>query len=273
MEDTSRRTFLAVAGAGAFGAANMQAEGEARIDAHHHLWHYTAKEYDWIEGAPALSKDFWLPQLREVAKSAGITGFVSVQARTIAEETKFLLDIAAKEPLIKGVVGWAPLTDPNVGQAIEKYAGNKKLKGMRHVLQGEPDDYCLRPDFNAGVALLQKAGLRYDILIKEQQLPNAIKFVDKHPKMTFILDHIAKPKIKDHVISPWRENMKELAKRQNVYCKMSGMITEADPKKWTPADLEPYIHGTLEAFTPKRVMYRFRLACHAARRTQLQEVV
>lgn len=219
------------------------------------MWRYNAKEYDWIEGDPTLAKDFLLPQLREVAKSAGITGFVSVQARTITQETKFLLDLAAHEPLIKAVVGWVPLTEAGVAKTLEQFAGNKKLKGMRHVLQGEPDDYCLRPDFNNGVRALLKAGLRYDVLIKEQQLPNAIKFVDMHPKMTFILDHIAKPKIKDHIVSPWKENMKELAKRQNVYCKMSGMITEADHKKWTPKDLEPYVMGTLEAFTPKRIMF------------------
>ena len=247
----SRREVLAAA----LAASTASAQTELRIDAHHHMWRYNAKEYDWIEGAAALSKDFLLPQLREVAKSAGITGFVSVQARTIVEETNFLLDLAAKEPLIKAVVGWVPLTDPGVAKIIEKFAGNKKLKGMRHVLQGEPNDYCLRPDFNKGVAALEKAGLRYDVLIKESQLPNAIKFVDMHPKQTFILDHIAKPSIKTHVLSPWKENMKELAKRQNVYCKVSGMITEADQKNWTAKDLQPYFDATLDAFTPKRLMF------------------
>jgi L-fuconolactonase len=186
----------------------------------------------------------------------GIQGTVAVQARQSLEETTWLLDLAGKHEIIRGVVGWVPLTEgAAVKRRLEPLAKNKKLKGVRHVVQDEPDPrYILRDDFNAGVATLRELGLRYDILIFERHLPAAIEFVDRHPKQVFILDHVAKPRIKDRVLAPWDRNMRELAKRENVYCKLSGMVTEADPK-WKPADLKPYIDVALSAFGPKRLMY------------------
>ncbi|MCU1234213.1 MAG: amidohydrolase 2 [Candidatus Solibacter sp.] len=228
------------------------------IDAHHHLWKYSTAEYGWISPEMRVIKRDFLPEdLEKLMHYFGIEGTVAVQARQSLEETNWLLDLAAKHPLIRGVVGWVPLTDgAGVKKHLEKYAGNKKLRGVRHVIQDEPDPrFILRRDFSEGVRELRAFGLRYDILIFERHLPAAIEFVDRHPNQTFVLDHIAKPRIKDKVISPWDRNMRELAKRQNVYCKLSGMVTEADPKNWTPEGLQPYIDVVLSAFGPRRVMY------------------
>jgi L-fuconolactonase len=228
------------------------------IDAHHHMWKYSTAEYGWISPEMRVIKRDFLPEnLEELMHYFGIEGTVAVQARQSLEETDWLLGLAAKHPLIRGVVGWVPLTDgAGVKKSLEKYAGNQKLRGVRHVVQDEPDPrYILRKDFNEGVRELRAFNLRYDILIFERHLPAAIEFVDRHPNQTFILDHIAKPRIKDKIISPWDRQMRELAKRQNVYCKLSGMVTEADPKKWTPEGLQPYIDVVLSAFGPRRVMY------------------
>jgi len=169
-------------------------------------------------------------------------------------------------------VGWVPLTDgAGVKRSLERFAANRRLRGVRHLIQDEQDPrYILRKDFNEGVSALREFGLRFDILIFERHLPAAIDFVDRHPNQTFILDHVAKPRIKDKIISPWDRNMRELAKRQNVYCKLSGMVTEADPQRWTPADLQPYIDVALAAFGPRRLMYGsdwpvMLLACDYAR--------
>ena len=228
------------------------------IDAHHHLWKYSAAEYGWITPEMrAIRRDFLPRDLEPLMHHFDIDGTVAVQARGTLEETTWLLGLAEKHPLIRGVVGWVPLTDgAGVKRSLEKFAGHPKLRGVRHVVQDEPDPrYILRPDFNEGVRALREFGLRYDVLIFERHLPAAIEFVDRHPGQTFILDHVAKPRIKDGILSPWDRNMRELAKRQNVYCKLSGMVTEADPQHWTPQELQPYIDVVLAAFGPRRLMY------------------
>jgi L-fuconolactonase len=228
------------------------------IDAHHHLWKYSAAEYGWITPEMgAIRRDFLPQDLEPLMHHFNIDGTVAVQARGTLEETAWLLGLAAQHPLIRGVVGWVPLTDgAGVKRSLERFAGNPKLRGVRHVVQDEPDPrFILRPDFNAGVSALREFGLRYDVLIFERHLPAAIEFVDRHPNQTFILDHVAKPRIKDGILSPWDRNIRELAKRQNVYCKLSGMVTEADPQRWTPQVLQPYIDVVLAAFGPRRLMY------------------
>jgi L-fuconolactonase len=228
------------------------------IDAHHHMWKYTVAEYGWITPEQrVIHRDFLPEDLEPLMHHFGIEGTVAVQARQTLEETTWLLGLSEKHPLIRGVVGWVPLTDgAAVKRSLEQFAGNRRLRGVRHVVQDEPDPrYILRKDFNEGVSTLHDLGLRYDILVFERQLPAAIEFVDRHPNQTFILDHIAKPRIKDKIISPWDRNMRELARRQNVYCKLSGMVTEADTQRWTPADLQPYIDVVLAAFGPRRIMY------------------
>lgn len=227
------------------------------IDAHHHLWKYSAAEYGWISPEMrAIKRDFLPEDLEKVMHHFGIDGTVTVQARQTLEETRWLLELAHRHEVMRGVVGWVPLTQgAAVKSHLEKFAADRKLRGVRHVIQDEPDDrYILRKDFDEGVRTLHGFGLRYDILIFEKHLPAAIEFVDRHPNQVFILDHIAKPRIKDHILSPWDRNMREMAKRQNVYCKLSGMVTEAAPR-WTPAQLQPYIDVVLQAFGPKRIMY------------------
>jgi L-fuconolactonase len=243
------------------------------IDAHHHLWKYSAAEYGWITPEQRVIRRDFLPEdLEPLMHHFGIEGTVAVQARQTLEETTWLLGLAEMHPLIRGVVGWVPLTDgAGVKRSLEQFAGNRRLRGVRHLVQDEQDPrYILRKDFNEGVSALREFGLRFDILIFERHLPAAIEFVDRHPNQTFILDHVAKPRIKDKIISPWDRNMRELAKRQNVYCKLSGMVTEADPQRWTPADLQPYIDVALAAFGPRRLMYGsdwpvMLLACDYAR--------
>src|SRR5208337_4632929 len=186
---------------------------------------------------------------------SGIHGSIAVQARQTLEETSWLLRLADDFDFIRGVVGWAPLAGPEFPAIIERLQESEKLKGLRHVIQDEPDDdFTHRPDFNAGVALLKSYGLVYDILIFERQLPAAISFVDRHPAQVFVLDHLAKPRIRDRVLEPWRTNIRELARRENVYGKLSGMVTEAHWAKWRPADLQPYFDVVLNAFGPKRLM-------------------
>jgi L-fuconolactonase len=227
-----------------------------RIDAHHHLWRYSKEEYGWITGSMALiAKDFVPQDLAQVLTASGIQGSVAVQASQSLAETESLLNFAQEFPIIHGVVGWAPIASPEFPQVLERFHPFQKLKGFRHVVQDEPDDaFLLRPDFNAGIAQFKRYSLVYDILIFERQLPAAISFVDRHPSQVFVLDHIAKPRIRDRVLEPWSTNIRELARRQNVFCKLSGMVTEAHWTQWTLPDLLPYFEVVLDAFGPKRLM-------------------
>jgi L-fuconolactonase len=227
------------------------------IDSHHHFWKYSREEYPWIgEGLDVLRRDFLPADLKKEIDAAGVDGVVSVQARQSLEETRWLLELADRNNFIRGVVGWAPLISDGVEKDLEKFAGQKKLKGVRHVLQDEKDDrYAVRDDFQRGIGALKKFGLVYDILIYEKQLPAAIELVDKFPNQVFVLDHVAKPKIRQKILSPWKERMKDLAKRENVYCKLSGMATEADHGGWETADLRPYVDVAMDAFSPNRMMF------------------
>lgn len=227
------------------------------IDAHHHLWRYTPEAYPWIaDDMAVLRRDFLIADLRPSMAEAGVTGLVAVQAQQDVEETRWLLDVAGTADDILGVVGWVPLIERDVDGLLEELATHPKLRGVRHVLQDERDDrYMLRGDFNSGVSRLRGHGLTYDILIYERHLPQTLTFVDRHPKQVFVLDHVAKPRIRDCVTSPWRELMRELAKRPHVFCKVSGMATEADWQGWSDDDLRPYVDVALEAFGPKRLMF------------------
>jgi L-fuconolactonase len=229
-----------------------------RIDAHQHFWRYQPEEYSWMTGEDMepIRRDFLPEDLEREMRAAGFGGAVSVQARQSLRETNWLLELAKHHAFLRGVVGWAPLTDPLVAAVLEQFAGRTKLKGLRHLLQDEPDDgYMLRSDFNAGISLLEHYHLAYDILIFERHLPQTMRFVDRHPNQVFVLDHTAKPRIREQSLSPWRENIAELARRENVYCKISGMATEADWRGWRPEDLQPYFDTVLEAFGPERLMF------------------
>lgn len=226
------------------------------IDAHHHLWRYTPEEYGWIdEDMSALRRDFLTADLISAMAAAGIGGTVAVQARQTMAETRWLLDLAEKTDAIRGVVGWAPIAGEDFPGVMEEFDGRDKLKGLRHVIQGEKDEhYILREDFNSGIRTLLGSGLVYDILIYERHLPQTIDFVDGHPNQVFVLDHMAKPLIAAGIIEPWATLMRELGQRENVCCKLSGMVTEADWKLWTPESLKPYLDVAVEAFGPARLM-------------------
>lgn len=228
-----------------------------KIDAHHHFWRYDPIEYAWIsDGMSTIRRDFEPPDLAPELKAAGVEGVVSVQARQTIEETWQLLTYADQNEFIKGVVGWVPLSSPDLNRTLATVATHPKLRGVRHIVQDEPDpDYILRENFNRGISALRPFHLTYDILIYERHLPQAIEFVDRHPNQTFVLDHLAKPKVKSGEMSPWRENIQKLAARPHVYCKISGLATEADHQHWTEEQLRPYVEVVVEAFSPRRVMF------------------
>ncbi len=226
------------------------------IDAHQHFWHYDAAEYGWIDDKMAsLRRNFLPSDLSSEITQAGVAGVISVQARQTLEETNWLLDLAAENSFIRGVVGWAPIAEGSFAKLLEELAGNPQLVGLRHVVQAEPDGFLAGAAFNEGIGRLTRSGLAYDILIVERQLPEAIAFVDRHPNQAFVLDHLAKPRIAEAQLEPWAKHITELAKRENVYCKLSGMVTEADWHRWTPSSLQPYVDAVLEAFMPRRLMF------------------
>ena len=228
-----------------------------KIDSHHHFWHYDEAAYGGMnEDMGAIRRDFLPQDLRAEIALAGIDSVITVQARQTLEETRWLLQLAAQNDFVRGVVGWVPLIDANVQQILDAFTAHPKLLAVRHVLHDEPDPYyLLREDFNRGIRALKSSGLPYDILIFERHLPQTFEFVDRHPQQVFVLDHIAKPRIKDNQLSPWKENLAELARRPHVYCKLSGVVTEANCRDWTPAQLEPYLAAALSAFTPQRLMF------------------
>ena len=228
-----------------------------RIDSHQHFWNYNQEEYGWIsDEMSGLRRDFTPADLREEIGPAGIDGVISIQARQTITETQQLLMYAKDNDFIKGVVGWLPICDDNVAEYIERFTTNPMLKGLRHVVQDEPDDrFILRDDFNLGISLLRNYDLAYDILIYERHLPHTIGFVCKHPQQRFVLDHIAKPMIRAGQVQPWRKNIEKIASYDNVWCKVSGMATEADIKNWNKNQLEVYFDVVLNAFGPSRLMF------------------
>lgn len=228
-----------------------------KIDAHQHFWRYTAAEYDWIDDAMrAIRADFLPETLAPFLAANGVNGTVAVEARPTLAETNWLLDLADRHPLIKGVVGWVPLADPNVSDILASLAQRPRFKGVRHVVQGEADPAFLEGTaFNRGIEACTKRGLIYDVLILARQLPAAIKFVDRHPNQAFVLDHIAKPVVQGAPSTEWVRDIRELARRKNCSCKFSGVVTEVPGWQWTPDLLRPYFDVVLEAFGPRRLMF------------------
>ncbi len=226
------------------------------IDAHQHFWVYDPREYDWIDDSIAsLRRDFLPDELKPELERGGFRGCVAVQARQTIEETRWLLELAAASPFILGVVGWVDLQSPQVRSQLQAVAENPKLVGIRHVVQGEPDDrFMLRPEFLRGVALLEEFDLAYDILIYPKHLPAAAEFVGQFPRQRFVLDHLAKPPIKSGSLHPWAEGIRRLAAFPNVFCKLSGLVTEANWQHWKPEDMAPYLDVAFENFGPQRLM-------------------
>ncbi|MEP3210554.1 MAG: amidohydrolase family protein [Maribacter sp.] len=227
------------------------------IDSHQHFWKYEPIKHVWIDDEMAVIRDDFLPaDLQKVYTENGVDGCVAVQADQTLAETDFLLDLSSEHDFIKGVVGWADLRNERIDHVLERYHLEKKLKGWRHVVQGEPDhNFLLRPDFLRGISFLEKYEYTYDILIFPHQLGATLEFVKHFPHQKFVIDHIAKPYIKDGFFYGWATLMREVAKHENVHCKMSGMITEADYNNWTTEQLHPYMNLVLEAFGAERLMY------------------
>jgi len=227
------------------------------IDSHQHFWKYSPINHSWInEQMTVIRRDFLPSDLKPVFAKNGVDGCVAVQADQTLAETDFLLELAHNNAFVKGVVGWVDLRSAEVESDLEKYAKDKHLKGYRHIVQDEADhNFLLRPDFLRGISKLEHYGAVYDILIFPHQLGATLELVKKFPNQKFVIDHIAKPYIKDGFYDGWAAMMKEVAKHENVHCKISGMITEADNNNWTPEQIHPYMDLTLEAFGPERCMY------------------
>ena len=227
-----------------------------KIDVHQHFWKYDPIEYAWISDQMSVLKRNFLPEdLFKAAEGTGFQESIAVQARQSIEETDWLLALASENPRIGGVVGWLDLCSPDIEQQLLKYAANPKLKGLRHVLQDEPDDFFeLKPEFLKGISYLEAAGLIYEILIYPRQLKNAIRLAGLFPDQKYILDHCAKPLIEKGEILEWTEMITELASFPNVSCKVSGLVTEADWVTWKPDDFYPYLDVIWNAFGEDRIM-------------------
>jgi len=227
-----------------------------KIDTHQHFWKYNATQYPWMgESMGSLRRDYLPRHLAPLLKAAGLDGTVSVQARQLVEESDWLLELADQNPFIKGVVGWVDLRSPMVDEQLEKLAHCAKLRGIRHVVHDEPDDrFMMREDFRRGLKQLRKFNLTYDLLFFPRHLPIACELLKLFPEQPFVVDHIAKPPIKEGKLEPWRTDLGRLAKFTNVYCKVSGMVTEADWAHWKPQDFTPYLDVVFESFGTKRIM-------------------
>lgn len=226
------------------------------FDAHQHFWEYDPARDAWIdETMTALRRDFLPQDLLPELSANDVGGTIAVQSDQSDDETEFLLRLAEQHEWIHGVVGWIDLTSPDVEERLEYYSTKTPLCGFRHIVQSEPVNFMLRKDFQLGISLLKKYEFSYDILIYPRQLPTAIQLVENHPDQTFILDHIAKPDIRSQRMEPWASYMKSLADCPNIYCKLSGIITEADHAQWTKDDIFPYLDTIFEMFGIDRLMF------------------
>ncbi|WP_340029631.1 amidohydrolase family protein [Paenibacillus sp. FSL H7-0940] len=228
-----------------------------KLDAHQHFWEYNVAEYGWIGEEMKVIRQSFLPKdLEPLLVQSGLDGCIAVQARQSLTETEWLLQLADRHECIKGVVGWVDLCSNEVRNQLELFASNPYLKGVRHVIQDEPDlKYVLREDFQRGISLLKEYDLAYDLLVSKEQLPYAVELVKAFPEQRFVLDHLAKPDIKSGILSPWKEALESLAAQPNAYCKLSGMVTEADWANWTPKDFTAYLNIAIEAFGAERLMF------------------
>ena len=227
-----------------------------KLDSHQHFWNYDPAQHVWMTDAmDVLRRDYLPGELEPLLDAVGFDGTIAVQARQVLEETEWLLKLADENEFIKGVVGWVDLRSTELRAQLERYAKHPKLVGVRHVVHDEPDDdFMLRPEFRRGIAQLREFGLTYDLLLFPKHLPVAAKLVKEFPDQSFVLDHIAKPAIRDETVSPWCDDLRRLADFPNVFCKLSGLVTEAKWKQWRAEDFHRYLDIVFEAFGPERLM-------------------
>ncbi len=225
-----------------------------KIDSHQHFWHFDPIRDNWItEEMEVIRHDFLPPDLKPLLDANGVQGCVAVQADQSEQETEFLLNLAKDYDFIRGVVGWVDLCSPNLEERLEYFSQFPKLKGFRHILQLEPVEFMLKPEFQRGIAALNDYGFTYDILIYPQHLPVVPHLI--RDDQAFIIDHLAKPDIKNTLFNNWEAEMKQIAAFENVYCKLSGMITEADHKNWKKEDIFPYMDKVFDFFGAERLIF------------------
>ncbi|MFH6993953.1 amidohydrolase family protein [Flavobacterium sp. FlaQc-48] len=227
-----------------------------RIDSHQHFWKFDPVRDSWIDDSmQKIQRDFLPEDLLPLLQQNQFSGCVAVQASQSEEETEFLLDLASKNDFIKGIVGWVDLRVSNIEERLHHFSSFKKIKGFRHVVQGEADDFMFRKDFRNGISALKKFNYTYDILIFHRQLTATIDLVQHFTDQAFVIDHIAKPDIKSGDSASWKKRIEEIAKYENVSCKISGMVTEAHWNNWKPSDLKPYLDVIFENFPANRLMF------------------
>jgi len=227
-----------------------------KLDSHQHFWKFDPVRDNWItEEMEVIRHDFLPPDLKPLLDANGVQGCVAVQADQSEQETEFLLNLAGDYDFIRGVVGWVDLCSPNIEERLEYFSQFPKLKGFRHILQLEPVEFMLKPEFKRGISALKEHQYTYDILIYPRHLALTPQFISDHYNQPFIIDHLAKPHIKNGLFLNWEAEMKEIAAFENVYCKLSGMITEADLKNWKKEDIFPYMDKVFEFFGADRLMF------------------
>ena len=248
-----------------------------RLDSHQHFWSYSEREYDWIdERMSRIRRDFAPGDLEPILRRNGFEGSVAVQVRQSLEETEYLLGLADEHEFIRGVVGWVDLRSPGARRDLDRFSEHPRFRGVRHVVQAEPDvRFLLRDDFLRGVALLRDLDLTYDILVYHRHLPVVVDFVARFPEHRLVLDHIGKPAIAKAELEPWASSIRKLGKNENLYCKVSGLVTEADWSGWKKADFALYLEIVLESFGPRRLLFGsdWPVATLAASYEQVVEIV
>ena len=227
-----------------------------QVDAHVHFWKYNKKRDAWITNNMRILQQDYLPQTIALTfKRNEIDGCMAVQADQSEVETLFLMELAKTHDIIKGVVGWVDLQNENIGERLQYFSQYPVIKGWRHIVQGEPNDFLLKKDFRRGIAALQAYGYAYDVLVYHHQLKPALEFISHFPEQKFVIDHCAKPDIANKKIDEWKSLMQEIAKHPNVYCKLSGLFTEAKWKEWSAGDFYPYLDVVFELFGTDRLMF------------------
>lgn len=227
------------------------------VDSHQHFWKYDAAQHSWIsDEMAAIRRDFLPEEFAAECDANGVDASVAVQVDQTEEETLFLLDLAERHSRIAGVVGWIELRSPQIGERLQFFSRFSKLRGFRHIAQSELDDrFLVNREFTRGIAQLREFGLTYDILIYPRQLPAARQLIEKFPEQPFAIDHLAKPEIRTRRMAEWAAHMKSIGRDSKTFCKVSGMVTEADWHGWRPEDFKPYLDVVFDAFGPERLMF------------------